>query len=94
MSTLPQLNTGREKLASYSVDSEEEISEALVEAFLAANINAFNQASTLSDWVDVDALEAFREGTDCQFRISTQIWYHTVVITPEEITIYTSLPAQ
>lgn len=91
MSSLPPLNEGRlNLLVSYSRSSGEEMTEAVVKAFEAANIDAFERRTQLIDWINPDVLESLEWNPDQPLYLSTRIWEHQVVMTPEEIRIYTS----
>jgi len=91
MSPLPLLNEGElNLLVSYSLSRGEEMSEAVVDAFLAANIDVFEKPTTLADWVNVDVFEAIQWTSDRPVYLSTRIWDHQVVITADHVRIYTS----
>lgn len=90
MSSLPSLNERDFNLVvSYSASGTERITDTVVNAFQAANIDVFEKPTTLSDWVNVDVLEDIR-WTSGHSYFGTQIWDHHVVITAEEVRIYTS----
>lgn len=89
MPPLPPLNEGTlDLLLSYSVGSGEEMAEGVVNAFLAANIDVFERQTQLVDWVDPDILEAIQQSADHPIYLCTQIWDHQVVMTSEEVRIY------
>jgi len=91
MNHLPLLNEGElTLLVSYSLSSGEEISEAVVNAFLAANIDVFDEPTQLADWVNPEVFEAIQWNSDRPVYLSTRIWDHQVVITAEQVRIYTS----
>lgn len=91
MNTLPPLNEEElDLLVSYAVGSEEEMSEAVINAFLAGNIDVFEKSTTLVDWVNVDVFEDIQWTSDRPVYLSTRIWNHQVVITAEEVRIYTN----
>lgn len=91
MRPLPLLNEGElSLLVSYSISSREEMSEAVVDAFLAANIDVFEKPTTLADWVNISVFEAIQWTSDRPVYLSTCIWNHLVVITAEQVRIYTS----
>lgn len=90
MVALPLLNEDNmDLLVRYSLSREEEMAEALVNAYHAANIDVFEKPTTISDWINPDALTALQWSSDRPIYLSTRIWDHQVVITAEEIRIYT-----
>lgn len=91
MHPLPLLNEEKlDLLVSYSISSGEEMTEAVIDAFLAANIDVFERPTTLVDWVNVDVFEDIRWTSDRPVYLSTRIWDHQVVLTAEEVRIYTA----
>jgi hypothetical protein len=91
MVPLPHLNEEElNLLVSYSLSSGEEMSEAVVNAFLAANIHVFEKPTQLVDWVDPAVFDAIQWTSDRPLYLSTRIWDHQVVITAEQVRIYTS----
>lgn len=91
MSPLPLLNEKElDLLVSYSLSGGEEMPEAIVNAFQAANIDVFERPTQLVDWVNADVFEALRWTSDRPLSSSTRIWDHQVVITAEEVRIHTS----
>lgn len=90
MAHLPLLNEGDlHILVAYSRSSGEEMSEAIVNAFDAANIDVFEQPTQLVDWINADAFDDLQWSSDRPLYLSTRIWDHQVVITAEEVRIYT-----
>lgn len=90
MSSLPRLNEEElDLLVSYSISRGEEMSEAVIEAFLAGKIDVFEKPTTLVDWVNVEVFEDIQWTSDRPVYLSTRIWNHRVVMTAEEIRIYT-----
>ena len=93
MEDLPLLNeSDLHLLVAYSISSEEEMSEAIVNAFQAANIDVFEKPTQLVDWIDSDVFDALQWTPDCPLYLSTRIWDHQVVITAKEVRIYTQSP--
>lgn len=91
MPPLPLLNEGQlDLLVAYSISSDEEMSEAIIDAFLSANIDVFEKSTTLVDWVNVDVLEDIQWTSDRPLYLSTRIWNHQAVITAEEIRLYSN----
>lgn len=78
-----------QQLVSYSPSSGEEMSEAVVNAFLAANIDVFGKPTLLIDWINPDVFNALEWSSDRPLYLSTRIWDHQVVVTADEIRIYT-----
>lgn len=92
MTRLPPLNEAElDLLVSYSLGSGEEMSDAIVNAFHAANIDVFEKPTTLVDWVNADLFEALEWDSGHPTHLSTRIWDHRVVITAEEVRIYRPL---
>jgi hypothetical protein len=91
ISPLPPLNEGDlNLLVSYSLGSEEEISGAVINAFQSANVDVFDKPTQLVDWINPDVFEAIQWTSDRPVYLSTCIWDHQVVITAEQVRIYTS----
>lgn len=91
MNPLPGLNDGDlDLVVSYSVGSGEEINEAVVNAFLAANIDVFDKSTQLADWINPGVIESIQWSADRPLYLCTRIWDHQVVVTAEEVRIYTS----
>jgi hypothetical protein len=90
MSSLPPGDArGSDLLVSYSPSNEEEMTEAVVNAFQSANIDVFEKPTRLIDWVNADAFEIL-DWTGHPVALSTRIWNYWVLITAEEIRIYTA----
>lgn len=75
-------------LVSYSRESGEEMCGAVVNAFLAGNIDVYEEPTQLAHWINTDVLKDLRWSTTRPTYLCTHIWGHPVVITPEEIRIY------
>lgn len=89
MVTLPLLHEGDLDLVdSYAVSPEEGMSLAVVNAFLAAEIDVFGKSTKLADWVNPDVFEALQWADDRPIYLCTLIWNHQVVVTSQEIRIY------
>lgn len=84
----PSNEHGSAPLATRSVAGGESMSEAIVGAFRAVNVDAFSEDTTLQEWVDTDALEGFEWSSDRPVAVSTRIWGHDVVVTAEAVRIY------
>ena len=90
MTSLPQLNEDDlDLLVSYSIEPVEEIGEAIVNAFLALNIDVFDKPTQLNDWINTDAFDDLSWSSERPLYLSTRIWDHQVVITGDEIRLYT-----
>lgn len=91
MSPLPLLNEGNLSLiVRYSLDTEEEMGEAVVNAFLAAGLDVYDCPTTLVDWIDAEVFESLEWSSGRPMYLCTRIWGRRVVMTPEEVRIYTS----
>jgi PAS domain S-box-containing protein len=76
-------------LVAYSRDADEPMSESVLHAFLALDIDIFEKDSTLQDWIDVDFLEAVDNHSVRPITITTRLWGYTVELTAGEVRIYT-----
>lgn len=91
MSPLPSLNEDDLSLfVRYSRESDEGMAEAVVNAFLAAEVNVYDRPTQLVDWINADVFENLDWRSDRPLYLCTRIWDHGVVITPEEVRIYRS----
>lgn len=89
MSALPLLNEGDLSLiVRYSLESDEGMAEAIVNAFLAAGVDVYDRPTQVVDWVNADIFERLEWRSDRPLYVCTRIWDHGVVMTPEEIRIY------
>lgn len=90
MVSLPASNEGDlHLLVAYSLGSGEGVSEAIVNAFQAANVTVFERPTQLEEWIDTDALEALQWTSGRPLYLGARIWDHHVLITGEEVRIYT-----
>lgn len=89
MSPSQLLNEGDlDLVVAYSLDSDEEMTEGIVNAFIAAGVEVFEKPTRLVDWVDADVFEDLEWSADRSLYVSTRIWDRQVVVTPEEVRIY------
>jgi len=89
MTSLPLLNEETlPLLVSYSLSSDEEMSTAIVDAFLAADIDVYDKLTNLADWINTDVTRDLRWSSGRPIYLCTRIWDHQVVVTAEEIRIY------
>jgi hypothetical protein len=89
MNSLPRLNEGDLHLVvRYSLDGDESMSVAIVEAFLAAGIDVYEKPTQLVDWVNAAVLDNLQWSSDPPLYLCTRIWDHLVVLTPEEVRVY------
>ena len=73
-----------------SIDSDEEMGEAVVDAFLAAGVDVYERPTTLAEWIDPDVFETLQWSSSRPLYLGTLIWDHEVVITPDQVAIYTA----
>lgn len=93
MVPLPRLNEAElDLLVSYPIGDEESVCGAVVDAFLAANVDVFDRSSSIEQWIDTDALEGFDWRAGDPLYVSTAIWNHGVVVTSDEVRIYSEPP--
>lgn len=89
MVPLPQFNEEElSLLVSYSLENGEEMSEAIIGAFLAANVDVYDKATQLADWLNPEVLEDIQWSSARPVYLCTRIWDKQVVITAEEVRIY------
>lgn len=89
MPPLPPLNEDAFRLiVRYSIEGDEGMSEAVVNAFLAAGVEAFARPTQLVDWIDADVLENISWNSGRPVYFCTRVWDHRVVMTPDEVRIY------
>lgn len=75
-------------LVAYSVDRGEAVHEAIVNAFLAANIDVSEKGTTLEAWIDTDSISGFDWHPETPLFITALIWGHLVVISSERVRVY------
>lgn len=89
MGGLPLFNEGDLSLVvRYSLESDEGMAEAVVNAFLAADVDVYDRPTRLVDWLDADVFEILEWTSGRPLYLCTRIWDHGVVMTPEEVRIY------
>lgn len=89
MGGLPRVDEEElELLATYQVGEDQAMTTAVVNAFLAAKINVFEESTQLVDWINPDAVDSLRWTDENPLSVATAIWNHNVVITADEIRIY------
>lgn len=80
-------------LVSYDIEDGALHSEAVVDAFLAADVAVYEKSSSLEDWIDTDVIDtSIWTSTRGPFYISAQIWGHRVVLTADRVRIYVTSP--
>lgn len=72
----------------YSIREMEDPSEAVVNAFMATNVDVFDRETRLQDWIETDALDGMDWSSDVPLVLQTRIWERPVTITDEEVRIY------
>lgn len=79
-----------ELLVSCAIGSGTPNSEAIVDAFSAANVDVFRKDTLLENWICTDALDQFTFDSTGGLRyLSSRIWDHRVVLTDGTVRIYT-----
>jgi len=76
-------------LVTYSRAGDQPMSEAIIEAFLALDIDIFKMDTTLQDWIDPDLLDGFDWHSERPFTITARLWGYQVELTADEVRIYT-----
>lgn len=77
-------------LVAYSLSRDEEMTEGIVNAFSAADIDVFEKPTVLADWINPDVFKVLQWSADSPHQLITRIWDHQVVITGDQIRIYTT----
>ena len=80
--------TSTNLLVAYSRDADEPMSESILHAFLALNIDIFERDSTLQDWIDVDFLDEVDNLSVRPITLTTRLWGYTVELTADEVRIH------
>lgn len=78
----------RDLLLVYAVDDTEQLTDAIVDAFLAGNVDVFDKPTCLSDWVDPGVFRYVERSGDRELELTTRIWDHTVLVSADEVRIY------
>ncbi|MFD1648009.1 PAS domain-containing protein [Haloarchaeobius litoreus] len=78
-------------LVTYSRDADEPMSEAILNAFLALDIDIYEMDRTLQDWVDTDLLDGFDWHSARPLTIRTRLWGYSVELTVDAVRIYTDI---
>jgi len=81
--------TQSDQLVTYSPDDDESMSEAILQAFFALDIDVFDMETTLQDWIDTDLIDGFDWDSARPLTITTRLWGYSVELTADEVQIYT-----
>jgi PAS domain S-box-containing protein len=76
-------------LVTYSRDDDESMSEAILQAFFALDIDVFDMETTLQDWINTDPLDGFDWDSTHPLTITTRLWGYSVELTADDVRIYT-----
>jgi len=76
-------------LVTYPRAGDQPMSEAIIEAFLALDIDIFGMDTTLRDWIDPDLLDGFDWHSAHPLTITIRLWGYPVELTADEVRIYT-----
>jgi len=79
-------------LVTYTRDTDEPMSQAILRTFCALNVDIFQKDDTLEEQIDSVALNGFDWRPDCPHRITTRLWGYRVVVSSEEVRIYSDSP--
>ena len=91
MSPLPMLNEGEfDLLVRYSLEKDEGMVGAVMNAFLAADVNVYNRPTKLVEWIDADVFEQLQWTSGRPRYLCTDTWDHQVVMVAEEVRLYKS----
>jgi PAS domain S-box-containing protein len=83
-----QERTDTNLLVKYTRDPDEPMSQALLQTFLAVNIDIFEKDSTLESQINTDSLNRFDWGKDCPHSLLTHLWGYRVEISSDEVRIF------
>lgn len=75
-------------LVTYSVEDPDRITDEIVDAFLAAQIDVFDRDERLQEQIATDALESFDWESNQSLQIHCELWDHRVVVTPDAVAVY------
>lgn len=89
--TLPPLSKKPPPLITYQIEDGETFFEAISEAFGAIGLDVYGQETAIADWTQDGLIDLSVLDPDGPVRVSTVIWDHPVVVTPDEIRIYEQL---
>lgn len=81
--------TDTDLLVTYSRDADELMSEAILQAFFALDIDIFAMDRTLQDWIDADLLDGVDWHSARPLTITTRLWGYSVELTADDVRIYT-----
>lgn len=81
--------THTDMLVTYSRDADEPMSETILQAFLALDIDIFAMDRTLNDWINTDLLDEIDWYSVRPLTITTRLWGYTVELTADDVRIYT-----
>lgn len=85
---LPRQQADSERLVTYTIGSEESVPAAIAEAFRAIDHDLEEKDTVVVDWVHGDAIDRLCRTSGRHLHVSTLVWGHPVVITPEEVRVY------
>lgn len=88
--TLPRLSEQQPPLLTYQIEDGEPIYEAITEVFGAIGVEVYEEKTTIEDWTN-GLFDLRLLNSEGPHRVSTIIWDHPIVITPDEIRIYEHL---
>lgn len=75
-------------LITYSRAPDEPMSEAVLQAFLALDVDVFERDRTFQDWLDTDLVDGFDWQAARPLTITTRLWGYPVVLTGDGVRIY------
>jgi hypothetical protein len=87
--TLPNLRLDQyEPAVVYSLEDGESMTDAVLAAFEASDVDIDTHNATLYDQIDDNGLEGLFARHNRQLRLTTRLWDRPVVITPEQVVVY------
>lgn len=87
--SLPRLRLDDyEPAVTYSVGSEESMTDAVLAAFLSSDVDLSERELTLFEQINDDGLnDLFARGSR-ELRLTVRLWDRPVVVTPETVVVY------
>lgn len=77
-----------EELVTRTVDEGDTLVVAIVDAFRAIGFDVGRADTTLSEWIDPDALHDVLERSGPQSIVYVRIWNYPVTVTAREVVVY------
>lgn len=87
--SLPQLHLeSYDPSVTYSVGSEESITDAVLAAFRNSDVDLCERELTLYEQIDDNGLDQLFARGGREIRLTARLWDRPVVVTPETVVVY------